>query len=311
MRKNSLTPNKGLSLSQAQSISNLCFQRTVEIANKLLAVNNFTKIVTINGTDHTLVNGIKLPDNVIDLINEKAKLHACQAFLMENIKAKDSLLKEAKSNVLDLSVIAYPEKPNYFSPVKGTLNEVDEKFGWGQLTVSEVNEYLEAEAMASHIGQFIHKDSILDGLRNELPNIPSIDWITIEEGKKTPVTFKVHHTAEQLLDIHEKLAKLHRQYEQRVNYFKAKVKNLTTEENARISKHNADVINAANAKNETLKLAYESAMQKVNAEVEKLEAEFEITRQARIKEIVSMRIQVDPRFQDVIDKFLNDVSEGE
>jgi hypothetical protein len=48
--------------------------------------------------------------------------------------------------------------------------------------------------------------------------------MNIKDGEKTPVEIKIHHNSEDLLKIHEELAALHRQYEQRVNYFKAKVK---------------------------------------------------------------------------------------
>ena len=94
MRKNSLA-STGLSLSQAQSISNLCNQRALEIAAKLSGVNNYKKCIevpTSNGgsKNHTLVVGKPLPKDVVDLLTEKARLHGCQAFLMENIKAKDS-----------------------------------------------------------------------------------------------------------------------------------------------------------------------------------------------------------------------------
>ena len=46
-KKNSLTSNKGLSLSQAQSISNLCNQRAREIESKLNGVNNYSKSVAV------------------------------------------------------------------------------------------------------------------------------------------------------------------------------------------------------------------------------------------------------------------------
>ena len=44
--KNSLS-SKGLSMSQAQSISNLCNQRSKEITNKLGDINNISKHLTI------------------------------------------------------------------------------------------------------------------------------------------------------------------------------------------------------------------------------------------------------------------------
>lgn len=304
MKKNSLTPNKGLSLSQAQSISNLCHQSAVEIAAVLTVVNNIKKTIKVDGEEKTLVNPKPLPENVIGLLKKKAGLHACQAFLMENIKAKDVMLKLARTETPDLSVVTYPEKPKFADPSQGSLAQVGEDWGWEQLTVGEVNEYLEAEAFAAHIGQFIHKDGILTGLRNELPNIPAIEWMTIKDGVRSPVDISVHHNAGKLLEIHNELAAAHREYEQRVNYFKAKVKNITTAENARIAKHNADLQNAAARINNDLQVIYETQMKKANEEANSIRAEFEKTRQAKIAEIAAMRISIDSRFQATVDEFL-------
>lgn len=309
MKKNSLTSNKGLSLSQAQSISNLCNQRAIEIAAKFVTVNNYSKIVNVGEKAYVIVNGKKLPENTVDLIKEKASLHACQAFLMENIKAKELMLKEIENAQPDFSVVVMPEKPNF--PKINSLDMLDvvhEKWGWEQLTASELNEFLEAESFAAHIGQFIHKDSILNGLRRELPEIPAIEWMTIKEGEKSPVEINVHHYAEELLELHEELAALHRQYEQRVNYFKAKVKNLTTEENARIANHNANVQIEAAKRNNDAQAAYETAYNTATQKIKVIQTEFEKERQEKIKNIAALRISVDSRFQKTIDLFLKQIS---
>jgi hypothetical protein len=307
MKKNNLVPNKGLSLSTAQSISNLCNQRANEIAGKLIPINNYSKSMTIitNGVAKELVTvtGHKMPVNIVDLIKEKAELHACQAFLMENLKAKEALLQSAKAISADVSAVEIPVRPEF--KMVHNIPVVTENFGWDVLTAAELCEYYEAEAYAAHIGQFIHDKSILAALRNELPNIPTIEWFNIKDGEKSPVTINIHHTSEQLQEIHEKLAALHRQYEQRVNYFKAKVKNLTTEENARIAKLNADAQSEVLKANADLQVAYDSAMNTFHENVRSIKANFEKERQASIKEIASMRINVDPRFQKIVDMFLN------
>ncbi|MFA5207547.1 MAG: hypothetical protein WC428_02705 [Candidatus Paceibacterota bacterium] len=310
MKKNSLSAT-GLSLSQAQSVSNLCHQRALEIARKLLTVNNYSKTVKVAGETLPLVveTGVKLPENVVDLIKEKASLHACQAFLMENIKAKAEGIEVTKRGVADVSEVKFPKTPDYIKPA--VLPNVTEDFGWSQLTAAENNEYLEAEAYASHIGEFIHKDSILAGLRNELPQIPAIEWFEIEKDKKVPVTITKHHTAEELLKLHETLAELHRGYEQHVNRFKAKVKNLTTEENARIAKVNADAGNEADKTNSDLRLTYEMEYKKASEQVQAIKNEYEKTRQAKIKELAATKILVDIRFKTVIDGFLSKLPESQ
>jgi len=320
MRKNSLTSNKGLSLSQAQSISNLCNQRAREIEAKLVGVNNYQKSIDlpaiIEGRDSVkariIVVGNPLPTDVVELLIEKSKLHACQAFLMENIKAKDKMLNEAKRMACDTSNIEAPERPKTVSPLLKMLTEVGEEWGWSQLTVAEINEFTEAEAYAAHIGQFIHEGSTLDKLRKELgKGITPVEWMVIQEGTKSVVDVTVHtaHTPEKLLELHEKLAGLHRGYEQRVNYFKAKVKNLVTAENARIAKVNADAQNEAANINNQANAVYDSAYKVYSEAVKSLQAEYEKTRQAEIQNIASMRIEIAPRFQDTISTFLGQLTD--
>lgn len=298
--KNNLSKT-GLSLSQASSISNLCFQRANEISKALSGINNATRTFKIHGETYTEVVGKKIPANVAKLLQEKAKLHAAQAFLMTNIKAKDALLVEIKGRAFQPSCDA-PENPT-LATYKPILL-VNEQWGWDQLSQAEYAEYLEHEAYAAHIGQFIHKDSVLDRLRDELPKVKSLDWITVKDGERTPVNVFVHHTPDELLTHHEALAAIHRTHEQRVNYFKAKVKNLVTEENARISKENALGQAEVNKANEALRLEYTNKhlayMEMVKVERE----QFEAARQAEIQSTAALRISVDPRFQETIDRFL-------
>ena len=306
MKNNNLVSNSGLSLSQAQSISNLCNQRATEIGNKLKNVNNVSKTVKVNGEVFTTVQAKKLPENVIDLLKEKANLHACQAYLMENLMAKETMLKEAKNAkyVLDNGLKgATPEKPVFIRPT--IISEVEEEYGWEQLTAKELAEFFEVEAYAAHIGQYIHgPKSVLGGLREELPSLSTLEWMSVKDGEKTPVTVTIHHNSDDLLKIHEELAALHRTYEQRTNYFKSKVKNLTTERNAEIAKLNADEQNKAEKVNNDLQMTFDTEMKKAYESINSAKAEFERTRQAQIKEIAAMRIEIDPRYQKTIDIFL-------
>jgi hypothetical protein len=248
-----------------------------------------------------------MPSNVVNLLLEKAELHSAQAFLMENIKAKDDLIKSIQREVFD-----YEEKVPY--PKRQTLEEFkvephkEEDWAWDQLSASEYNEYLESEAFASHVGQFIHKGGVLDKLRTELPTIKTLEWMEVEEGKKTPMKVNIHHNSEELLTLHEVLAAHHRKYEQRVNYFKAKVKNLLTSKNSEISKANAEKQNEVNSKNKEIMEAYEKECKEWEGENSKALHEFEENRQKRISEISEMRIDVDKRFQKTVDGFLHSLN---
>lgn len=299
--KNSLSL-KGLSMSQAQSISNLCNQRAKEISTQLGNINNVSKELTIGSDTYVETNGNPIPGNVVELLTSKARYSATQAFLMENIKAKDELINKIKYEQFKYDVEA-PVRPQTISEV--LPNEVDENFGLDQLTAAEYNEYLEAEAYASHIGQFIHKRGTLDRLRAELPTIKTLEFMEIEVGKKTPMKVTIHHTPEQLLAIHEELAALHRGYEQKVNYFKSKAKNTITATNAAVQKARGDIQARVNEQNLELANEYKLAYDKWLADQRKAQHEFEEKRQARIQEAVNLKIEVDNRFQDVVDEFLN------
>jgi hypothetical protein len=299
--KNSLA-SKGLSMSQAQSISNLCNQRSKDITAQLADINNVSKELVIGSETYVETNGNPIPTNVVELLTAKARLSATQAFLMENIKAKDELITKIKYETYNYDVEP-PVRPKTISETIPT--EVDEDFGWDTLSTAEYNEYLEAEAYASHIGQFIHKGGKLDKLRAELPTIKTLEFMEIEVGKKTPMKVSIHHTAEQLLSVHEQLAALHRGFEQRVNYFKSKVKNATTSENARIQKERGLIQARVNNENAEAANNYKLAYDKWSGEERQAQHEFEEKRQARIQEAVNLKIEVAERFQDVVDEFLN------
>lgn len=299
--KNSLAA-KGLSMSTAQSISNLCNQRAKDITAQLADINNVAKELVIASETYIETKGNPIPSNVVELLTAKAKLSATQAFLMENIKAKDTLIDDIKSDHFMYQIPA-PKKVELVS--EELPYEVDEEWGWDQLTTAEYNEFLEAEAYASHIGQFIHKGGKLDRLRAELPTIKTLEFMEVEVGKKTPLKVSVHHTPEQLLTIHEELAALHRGYEQKVNYFKSKVKNSVTTQNAKVQKERGDIQARVNKQNSDTVNAYKIAYEQWTAEERKAKHEFEEKRQGRIQEAVNLKIEVPQRFQGTINGFLD------
>lgn len=304
MRKHSLK-EKGLSLSQAQSISNLCHQKVSEIDSKIQYINNFSKTILIDNKAHILQKGKPIPSNIVELLKEKCRLHACQGFLMENIKIKSTLMEMAKHDIANTSSIIFPEEP--IDEIPKIIATVTEEYGWGELSISDYNEYIEAEAYSAHIGQFIHRGSILHQLRDELPKIPDIEWMEVTTGVKTPITINQHHTTGDLMSLHETLSQIHRKYEQRVNFFKSKVKNIVTQKNSEISKLNNLEINRVEKENKIRQNEYNKKYLEAIDMVEKIKSEFEIERQRKIKEISELKISVDPRFQPVVDELLKNI----
>jgi hypothetical protein len=289
-------------MSQAQSISNLCNQNAMEIQRELDSYNNCSKSITVAGQVYDLQEGIPIPGDILEKLKNKGDLHACQAFLMEAVKGKESEIDRIRKSFPDLSHLVKPEQI-LIDDYEIQYN-VEEAWGWKQLSDSEYSEYLQAESMASHLGQFIHKTGKLTQLRKELPNTPSIEWFEVEAGKKTPVKVTKHHLSPVLMGIHEDIAEQHRVYEQRVNYYKAKVKNLVSDENARIQRVNADKAAEFLKLEKEVHEIHQLAMDAYNGEVLRLTMEFNSQRELDIKSAAALRISVDPRFQAVIDMFI-------
>lgn len=293
---------KGLSMSQAQSISNLCNQNAQEIAREIESYNNCSKMISISGQSYLLQEGIVIAEDILDKLKTKGDLHATQAFLMEAIKSKESEIGRIRNLTPDISHLTQPVR--VYAPDYEIEYNVEESWGWSQLTDSEYSKYLQEEALASHLGQFIHKNGKLSELRRELPNISTLEWFEVEDGKKTPVKVTKHHHPSSLMELHEEVAELHRKHEQSVNFYKAKVKNLVSDENARIQKENANKAAEFLKLEKELNQNYQLEMDAYNGEVLRLTMEFNSQRELDIKAAAALRINVDPRFQDVIDLFI-------
>ncbi len=97
---------------------------------------------------------------------------------------------------------------------------------------------------------------------------------------------------------------LHRKYEQRVNYFKAKVKNLVSKENARISKENGLKQADINKFNNALLKAYELEVEKYNELLKEEKYAFESAKENNINMLAGLKIVVDKRFQKTVTQFL-------
>ena len=293
---------KGLSMSQAQTISNLCNQNALEITREIESYNNCSKSINVNGQVYDLQEGIAIPGDILEKLKNKGDLHACQAFLMEAIKGKETLMDLLRRDTPDFSHLIEPTRISVAD--YDILDTQDESWGWSQLSDAEFAEYLQEESMASHLGQFIHQKGKLSQLRKDLPNTPSIEWFNVEDGKKTPVKVTKHHVSSVLMAMHEGVAEHHRKHEQRVNYFKAKVKNLVSDENARIQKVNADKAAEFLKLEKELNEEYRSALDAYNGEILRLTMQFNSEREMHIKDAAALRISVDPRFQHIVDMFM-------
>jgi hypothetical protein len=103
---------------------------------------------------------------------------------------------------------------------------------------------------------------------------------------------------------------IHRQYEQKVNYYKAKVKNLVTLENAKIANENASLQTLVNETNNKLNMQYSIAIQEWQGKRKKAEMEFNSKIQEETGRVAALRIMVDARFKPVVDQFLGTIGDS-
>lgn len=294
----------GLSMSKAQSISNICNQRAKYIDSLLTNVNNVSKYFKqSDGEIYMKQIGKPLPVNVLELLKDKSSYHALQAYLMEAVKYKDNLLEIEKYNSFKTELV-FPQPPNYVPTT--TIKEVDEKWGWEQLSEKEYCEYLEAETYASHIGQYFHRGGVLDNLRKNYNSDLELSFIELKKDEKIPITSTPNHTEKYLIDLHENLANVHREYEQKVNYYKSKVKNLVSNKNIEISKINSDILTKAEVANKKLRQEYNELVNDYNTNLSIESLDFNKNKEIELKRISSLKIKIPTNLQPTVDKLLKD-----
>ena len=303
MKAKYLDPKNGLSMTDAQSISNMCNQKVSEIEASIKKSNNFSSKFTHNNETVTFSEPKPLPTNVVELIKEAGEITGLQAYLMEAIKEKNVILDCIRFRDFKFDL----DKPlrAIYEEYKDIKPQVNEDWGFNQLSEKERVEYLTAEAMASKIGKgYIHSDGYISKLRKGLENTSLVDFIELKQGERTPVIFTPHHSSEQLFNIHTELERVHRDNEKRVNYYKAKVKNMISEENVKINSENAIEIARVDAINEKIDNDYQVARSKYNAEKAQALKAFESEREKDLKKASALKIKVPESLQNILNNFI-------
>lgn len=290
----------GLSITQAQSISNLCNQYCVEIDNVLQNINIISKEFTFNQENFIEQKANEIPANLVELLNKKGEYVSLQAFLMENIKLKDYLLEQADNKYFHFNEDA-PVQPRFVEPkASPRITEVE-------LSEEDRIDYLIQESFASQIGKFIHKGEKLDMLRKEASNTPLVEWKKIDSNITIPVKNTIHTTPEELFKIHLQLVEIHRVHAQKLNYYKAKIKNQLSDLNEEIVRKNAEEYDKASSK-------YQKELQEYNEELRKYEERyhkalfaFQEEKEKEMKRIASLRIRIPEIFKPLVDTLLKKV----
>ena len=242
----------GLSMSDAQAISNLCNQRSEAIIRELNKANSCSKHILL----HTLTGGnasndVQLTTQeakplehkvTVDKLKDLGKYAGTQAFLMEHIKLKQELLDEnakaskytsieftPETQALIDEYIKLKEELQTLGYEKPSLEDADVRYST-TVKPATLLDYLMNEALAAKIGTFIHKGGKLDTLRKETADLKSTEYTKLPDNRTAIVSITPSHKDSDLEKLHEELADIHRSTERKVNGYKALAHNHETEQ---------------------------------------------------------------------------------
>ena len=133
-------------------------------------------------------------------------------------------------------------------------------------------------------------------------------WTSDPSGKESyPTVTITHHTPDELFKIHEELSNYHRLYESRVNYYKAKVKNLLHQENNIINNENQKL--AADYKTRVAKanVTYNKNVEDWHNSLREETLKFVEKTDNEINRISKLRIIVPSEHKELIDSLLENL----
>jgi hypothetical protein len=231
--------NKSVTITEAQSVSNLCNQKSLYILSKLESYNVCQKTILMsslaNSTNNEEVVKIKCKKldqfKVKEFLERLGSYAGLQAFLMEHIKLKNHLIHKVESTILHYSPMndEIAELATQVINLERKVSNLNARAGYSKLDVIDfedtldkavILEYLLSEAHASKIGSFIHKDSKLEKMRKELANLPTMEYEMFPDKRSAIVQIEPNYEDDVLEKLHAELSDKHRKFERKVNSFK-------------------------------------------------------------------------------------------
>ena len=309
MNKPILLGEKGLSLSEAQSFSNIINQRVVTALSTLDRIGAYNETFGYGDKTVAITKNIHLKkDDITERLLKISEYRYAQAFLMEAIKEKAALLQIDET--VDISDFKYEregELNNLIEKLIATQREANNILREKPLSHKETldydkyKDYLYHESVASSIGKFINADGHLTSIRKLAEQKYDIQFTTVEDGKKIAIDVNPLYTPEELLEIHEHLALEHNKSEKRVNYYKANYENYVS------SFHIDQKTRYAEKMQEWSKLKKE--VENLQAESQQLKDAFENNKRKELIQLRSenskLRVHID---DEKIQKIIDDLS---
>lgn len=271
---------KGLTTAEANYTANIIKELCERISNEIKQLTLFKGTLNFQGKQ-TEYNKVYKVENLEEKCLEEGNLYALSAWLREAIKSKEALLKQVENDNFDISLL---NEVNY-GKATSLLTEDEVKYS---LPINELAEYLAYEAKAAHIGKKVHPNGIFEQWFNMIKNTPKVQINEI--NKDYIVEFDQVVDEKDLYQVYFTLQKEYREAEQKVNYYKAKIKNLLNERNQEI-----------NQKNRALQDKLSQDLEIQNSKNLALQAEINNLRGQKLKEVSELKIIIPNELQKTLD----------
>lgn len=210
--KNPYFNTSGLTSSEANYVCERIKERLKPIQDLVSSIETHTSSI-----DGEALDTFTKVDDIGGKLTEIGALYAISAYLRTAIKEKETRLEIVNKKLNEVIAKAEEEvKPIDYEPLH-RLRDVSIDDYLKTLSVEAVVRYKEAEAKAAHIGKYIHS---FDEVRTKLTKKELISFKEVGEQ-----VFKVKNTPlynlAELQQLQEQLLAEHREYESKVNYYKA------------------------------------------------------------------------------------------
>lgn len=274
---------QGLTSAEANYTANIVKELCERIATEINNMSLFTAILTKDGKKHNFAKERKV-ENLHEKCLEEGKLYALSAWLREGIKDKDKII-----SLIDTDDFGFELKSTDHI-VKGfkLINNPTEEEIKRELPINELAEYLSNEAKAAHIGKKVHPSGIFEKWLREIKNTPCLQLHP--DNKDLIITLTQVVQEEDLYKIYFDLQKEYREAEQKVNYYKAKIKNLLS-----------DKIREINTTNLEIRNKYQQELDSINTENYSIQQQINNARLEKVKELSELKIIIPNELQSTID----------
>lgn len=297
-----LDPKDGISSSEANHIA--------EKGKEMVKMNDskINNALPSNDTIHFSEDkpiSLRKTDAVdfVKLGLSNGNIYGLSAWLREGIKAKDSGLALLKtkdigefSKITSLTSLQIPLKKD----VKlQTFTDSDAK---AHLGIKEYAEYLKLNSECAELGKLIHNNGYLTQIKEKVQLNKTTYFHALKDGvgeKDYPVECKFVYTVDEITKQFTDVLNLHREKENKLNWYRSKIQNLMVQENARLERDFRKALAEANIEFDTLNQKY---MQERNVQMDLMAKETSIAREVRyqcVSLLASYKIVIPDDLQEV------------